>query len=330
MPLDIITAALTDTRANPCIIRQYGCDTPRRGLFFGNSLVLYILSVGCIHLCLSGKDMMCRSISIEWKAKGILFHQHRRHRILGRLRVINFVQSDDGLHNDRLLPVAELLHRVSNEYTRVISLASVTAAKSSSQETKAALRDIITELHSTAEIHSVLRPPLGKGLAVLTEALTRLCCAMTASGEFRRRGINLALRVEHPILICAGRCWRASLVVAELISNSCRHAFASRSGCIFVTVCESGDRVFCNVSDDGSPAEIGAAGLGTRIVDALAGELDGLVERRFSESGATVMLSFAKRAPIAVFQPDEYPVGQMSLWQTRDSSPVVDANASGL
>jgi two-component sensor histidine kinase len=243
---------------------------------------------------------------------------------------MNRSPSENGLRDDHLLPVAELLHRVRNEYTRLICLASAIAAKSYNKETKAALSHIITQMHSTAEVHRVLSPPLGEGLADLTEVLTRLCCALTDSSEFRRRGIKLELLVEHPILIDAGRCWRASLVVAELINNSCRHAFDSRSGCIFVTVGESSDRIFCSVSDDGSPAEIGEAGLGTRIVDAIAAELDGLVERRFSQSGATVMLSFPKRAPIAVFQPDEYPVGPMSVWQSRDSSPAVDANASEL
>jgi two-component sensor histidine kinase len=227
--------------------------------------------------------------------------------------MINRALFENGLRGDRLLPVAELLHRVRNEYARIISLASTIAAKSSSNETKAALSDIITDLHSTAEIHSVLRPPLGDGPADLTEVFTRLCCAMSESPAFRRRGIKLELRVDHPVLIDAGRCWRASLVVAELINNSCRHAFASRSGCIFVAVGESHDRVFCNVSDDGSPAEIGGAGLGTRIVDALAAELDGLVERQFGKSGATVMLSFPKRAPIPVFQPNEYAAGQTAL-----------------
>ena len=244
--------------------------------------------------------------------------------------MINRAPSESGGRHDCLLPVAELLHRVRNEYAGTISLALAVAAKSSSTETKAALSDIINHLHTTAEIHTVLRPPVGEELADFAEVLARLCCAMSGSSNFRHRGIKLALRVEHPILIDAERCWRASLVVAELINNSWRHAFASRSGYISVTVGESGDRIFCTVSDDGSSAEIVGACLGTRLMVALAAEIDGLIERQFSYSGATVMLSFPKGAPIMVFEPDEYPVGKASLWRAPDLLPVVDPNTNHL
>lgn len=238
--------------------------------------------------------------------------------------MIDRAPSDFGFRGERLLPVAELLHRVRNEYARTISLASVIAAKAHNDETKAALRDIINHLTATAEIHRVLCPPVDEGHADLTEVLTRLCRVMTASSEFQYRGIKLELRVERPVLIDAARCWRASLVVAELINNSSRHAFASRSGSIFVSVGESFDHVSCNVIDDGSPAEIREAGLGTRVIDALAAELDGVVERRFSKSGASVALSFPKRAPIAV--------SEMSSWKDKASanSPILEANANRL
>ncbi len=230
--------------------------------------------------------------------------------------MINRSPSEFEFRDDYLLPVAELLHRVRNEYARSICLASLIAAKSSSDETKAALRDVINHLHATAEVHSVLRPPVGEVHADFTEILTRLCRVMTASSEFQYRGIKLELRVDHPILIDAGRCWRASLVVSELINNSFRHAFGSRSGCIFVTVGESNDRVFCTVNDDGTPAEIGGAGLGTRLTDALAAEIGGVVERMFSKSGAAVTLFFPKRR-FAVSQIDEDSVGQNGIWQAR-------------
>jgi two-component sensor histidine kinase len=231
------------------------------------------------------------------------------------------------LRDDHLLPVAEMIHRVRNDYTRTISLASAIAKNSSSDETKAALHEVITEMRSTAEIHNVLCPPWREGVADFAGVLARLCCAMTASSAVQHRGIKFVLRVESPIVIDAGRCWRASLAVAELINNSFRHAFPLRSGSIFITVGESCDRVFCDVSDDGSPGEIGGAGLGTRLVDALAAELDGQAERRFSNSGASVILSFAKRGPIEVSQPDEYPVGEMNLHRTHHLSGAVDADA---
>ena len=221
--------------------------------------------------------------------------------------MIKRVPSETEFRGDPLLPVAELLHRVENEYARVISLASVMAANSSIEETKLALRDITSLLHTTAEIYRVLRPPTVQGVTDLTEVLTRLCRAMAASSQFRHCEIGLELRVDKPILIDASRCWLLSLVVAELITNSYRHAFVSSSGCIRVTAGESRNRVFCEVSDDGSPAEMVRTGFGTQLINAIGTELKGMVERRFGNSGATVTISFPKPPPTIVVKDYEYP-----------------------
>jgi two-component sensor histidine kinase len=192
------------------------------------------------------------------------------------------------------LHVAELLHRVRNEYARAISFASLLAARSSSHETKSALGEVINHLHSATEVHSVLRPPHAGGLVDFTDSITRLCRAMTASLEMAPRGITLLLDIEEPVFLDAGRCWRANLIASELVNNACRHAFISRGGRISVTVTITPDRILCQVSDDGSSIPNCQPGLGTHLVDALAAELDGSVERQHSNYGAVVTLSFPR------------------------------------
>ena len=58
-----------------------------------------------------------------------------------------------------LLYVAELLHRVSNEYASAISLASVMASRASSPEVRSALETVIEHLVQLATAHRVLFPP---------------------------------------------------------------------------------------------------------------------------------------------------------------------------
>jgi two-component sensor histidine kinase len=199
-------------------------------------------------------------------------------------------------NGESLLHIAELIHRIRNEYTRAISLASLMASRASCQETKGVLCEMINHLHSLAEAHGVLRPPLEEGAVDLSEKLALLCRALARSTEFERRGITLLLSFEGPVLISTGRSWRAGLIVSELINNACRHAFGSRTGHISVTVATTCERILCIVSDDGSSTSKIEPGLGTRLVDALAVELNGFVERRFSEHGSTVTLSLPKEA----------------------------------
>jgi two-component sensor histidine kinase len=162
-----------------------------------------------------------------------------------------------------MLQVAELLHRIGNDYTRAIAFASLRAANASSNEAR--------------------------------------------FSEFRRRRIDLLLAYDDPIDLDAWRCWHASLIVAELINNACRHALGSTSGLISVGIAESDGRVLCSVSNDGAVDKTWMPGLGTQLIDALALGLDGFIERRFSESEATAVLSF----PL-VGQPERVPRSESS------------------
>jgi two-component sensor histidine kinase len=196
------------------------------------------------------------------------------------------------------LYVTEFLHRVNNEYTKAISLATRLAARSSEEETKAALAQIIDQLHALARAHEVLRPPLTTAFADLSANLTQLCQAMVTSG-LAQRGIELHLSISKPVLLDAKRCWRAQLIVSELITNASRHAFVSQAGRISVAVKTASGQVICRVSDDGSPATTLKPGLGTELIAALAADLDGYVERLQKTSGTTTTLRFPQIVPSA-------------------------------
>ena len=185
----------------------------------------------------------------------------------------------------------EFLHRVKNEYACAISLATRLAAGSSNEETKAALAQVIDQLHALASAHDILRPPLTAALTDLGAKLTRLCRVMTSS-RLAQRGIELNLAISEPVLLDCRRCWRAELIVSELITNASRHAFVSQAGRISVAVKTASGHVICRVSDDGSPAATIKRGLGTELIDALAADLDGYVERHHKASGTTATLCF--------------------------------------
>lgn len=188
-----------------------------------------------------------------------------------------------------LLYVTELLHRVQNDYTRAISLASTMQIRSS--EAKEAVCQIVDHLHASAKAYHLLWPRPPGELADFTMEITGLCRAM-ASSTLDREGISLTLSTAGSILVDGFRCWRANLILSELITNAARHAFNSRGGNISVDVAVARGRVVCKVSDDGSSSGTPKPGHGTQIVDALAADLGGVIERRYLETGAIIVLSF--------------------------------------
>jgi two-component sensor histidine kinase len=200
-------------------------------------------------------------------------------------------QSDTHAADRPYLYVAEFLHRVHNEYTCAISLATRLATRSSHKETKTALGQIINRLHALAASHQILRPALTTASADLSANLAQLCHAMTWSG-LAERAIELHLAVTEPVVLDAKRCWRAELIISELITNASRHAFTSQAGRISVTVETAAGQIICRVSDDGSPTATLKRGLGSELIDALAADLDGHVERIHKASGTTITLFF--------------------------------------
>jgi two-component sensor histidine kinase len=200
-------------------------------------------------------------------------------------------QSEVGQPDSELLYVRELLHRIANEYTNAISFARSVAAGSSSGAVKTAAEKIAHHLHVLADAHRALCPPAEDERADFADNLSGLCRAMTSAWLNPER-ITLRLEAPGPIFLRSGSCWRACLIVSELIRNSSLHASFSDHGHIVVSTDVVSGRVLCQVRDDGAPALTYVPGMGTRLVDALASELQGSVERQFGKNGARVLLSF--------------------------------------
>jgi two-component sensor histidine kinase len=194
-----------------------------------------------------------------------------------------------------LLYISELLHRIANEYTGAISFASRVVARSSNDEAKAALSEVIDYLHALADAHRILSPPLTHHPTDLTERVTKLCRTMASAG-LEKRGISFHLSLSEPVFLDAERCWRVSLIIAELITNALRHAFITHGGRVSVSIEIETERIICRVSDDGPSCTTFNPGLGSQLVNAIANEIEGRVERRFSGSGTTITLSFPKES----------------------------------
>jgi two-component sensor histidine kinase len=176
----------------------------------------------------------------------------------------------------------ELNHRISNEFQSALSLVSVTAARSRSQEVKDALSSVTVLLHHYAEVHRALQIPHDRD--------RKLCLSIRRS-KLERAQVHLVLAAPALVLNSA-ECWLLGLIVYELITNAARHAFHGRNGEIRVELLRAGAFVHCKVMDNGSaPADV-QRGHGLRIIEELVKALDGRFEQRFGTAGSTSILVF--------------------------------------
>jgi two-component sensor histidine kinase len=190
-----------------------------------------------------------------------------------------------------LLYVAEFHHRINNEYTKMISFVSRLAALSSAREAREVLLKVIDHLHAASKVQYALRPPLPGEMINFTTHLKELCEAFASAG-LKQRGIDLRLATSGSAILDGLRSWRASLIIAELMTNSVRHACSEKGTRIRVAVAINGADIVCQISDDGRSVAVVKPGVGSHLIDALAEELKANISRSYTELGAVVTFSF--------------------------------------
>ena len=179
----------------------------------------------------------------------------------------------------------EMDHRTKNNFQIVTSLLTLQASRSSSEEVKAALGEAVERLRAVAAVYDALAPS-GQGLAMvrLQDQLQEICDQI-------RRGImpnGIALSTEfEPILVPHESAVAIGIIVNELVTNACKHAFGDGGGAILVKAWRDDGAAYIEVGDNGRGFIAGAAkpGLGSRLVTAFLQRLKARSDVQSSPEG---------------------------------------------
>ena len=132
------------------------------------------------------------------------------------------------------------------------------------------------------------------GRIALAPYLSQLCAALGTSMVAEQRSVSIACRVDGGT-VSAAEAVSLGLIVTELVINALKHAFVDdcAPGQIGVTYDLSGDGWCLAVSDNGLGKRGGleTPGLGTAIIGALVGQLDGCLDVATGPDGTTVSIS---------------------------------------
>jgi two-component sensor histidine kinase len=188
----------------------------------------------------------------------------------------------------RLL-LREFTHRINNDFAAAVSVISLAAARSGSDEVKAVLSVVQDRLQSFASVHRALQMP-EHGTQIDAASYLRQLCQAISRSKLESRGIRLVL-ATRPVRMDSEACWRLGMIVSELITNAARHAFGEGGGEIRVELGLSGSFVECVVADDGAAASPICPARGLKIVNALIEGLDGRIEQRSGETGTMWVVS---------------------------------------
>jgi len=205
-----------------------------------------------------------------------LYQREVREGQVERVRRINFGQHAGD----------EMDHRTKNNFQIVTSMLTLQAGRSSHAEVKAALGEAVDRLQALSAIYAALRPSShGLGTVRLQDQLEEICAQI-------RLGIlppTITLEtVLEPVLVPPDTAVAIGIVVNELVTNACKHAFGEEGGTIAVRAVREEGHVRIEVADDGRGVDPAAlrTGLGTRIVAAFVQRLRGTSEVQSSSRGS--------------------------------------------
>ncbi len=206
------------------------------------------------------------------------------------------VQKNDSLVREKQLLRQELNHRVANSLQIIASVLMQRVNKVQSEEARTHLQDAHHRVMSVATLQRLLASS-ATGDVALRPYLTDLCASIGASMIADPSKLVLNVTADDSVM-SPDRSVSVGLIVTELAINSLKHAFpdvAQQQCHIDVTFAANASGWVLTVSDNGCGLPDNHAdakpGLGTGIVNALAGQLAATVDVTDNNPGTKVSVS---------------------------------------
>ncbi len=196
----------------------------------------------------------------------------------------------------------EVQHRVANSLQIIASVLMQSARSVKSLESRMHLKDAHHRVMSVATLQRQLAQTRSGDVAIRTY-FTDLCASISASMISKEDDLTLAASVDDSVTD-ADVSVSLGLIVTELVINALKHAFPGnpKTGKIVVGYKSDGATWELRVSDNGVgmplPSEMPKVGLGTGIIEALAGQLDGRLVVAPGNPGTIITIASAEHVAL--------------------------------
>lgn len=191
--------------------------------------------------------------------------------------------------SEKKLLLAEVNHRIKNNFTLIGDLVRLQEEKAKDDFHRSIFAEIRTRLLSMTMIHRQLYMSDNIGAVSFRDFLIDLAAHFRST--FASDGIEVSTMLDN-CRLPIGKAILCGLVINELMTNSCRHAFTTgQKGLVKLQLTTIGDKVEVTVSDNGRQTADTSEGVGSELVNELLSRLDAIVERNFGE-GTRISLSF--------------------------------------
>ena len=247
----------------------------------------------------AGLAALGRQVMTNLQLRRALTAEAKAHRSLER-------QNDaltKALANEQILKL-EIDHRVKNSLQLVASLLQMQAQRAESPEVRGALQSARGRVQAISSIHGALGRVSHTDTVLLTDYAGQLVADLRDQAP---PGVEIVLDAD-PIALPTSLASPFAILLNEFVTNSLKHAFPDgRTGTVTLCVRDEGGRARVRFADDGvghatRAAPRAAGGLGTRLMQALAGQLGATLDATADVTGTEMRFAFdtrAAEAPVA-------------------------------
>ena len=222
--------------------------------------------------------------------------QNRRIRELNR-QLLKTVEEKDRLIQQKEFLIGEVNHRVQNSLQIVSSFLALQGRASEDPMLHAALDEARRRISAVSLVHRRLyradQLENVDAARYVDELLNDLIVSI--GPEWER---HLA-RDLQPVMLPTDRAVGLGLILTELVINVNKYAYAGAPGPLRITLAEDGNRLRLIVADAGVGRSSSRKGFGSRLMDALVGQLQGTLEYEDDHPGTratlTILIASARR-----------------------------------
>jgi two-component sensor histidine kinase len=219
--------------------------------------------------------------------------QNRRIRELN-VRLTETLNDKDALLQQKEFLIGEVNHRVQNSLQLVSSFLAL-QARDADDGFKATVEEARRRLNAVALVHRRLYRGDHLELVDAARYLDELVGdAISAMGPEWAEGLSLDLA---PISLPTDRAVTVGLILTELMINANKYAYDGAAGPLQIRLIEDRDKLRLVVADHGKGKVGTRKGFGSRLMDALVGQLGGELTYEDNAPGLRAVLTAPAAAP---------------------------------
>ena len=222
----------------------------------------------------------------------LAFHDITTRRAIEREKEYLLEHTEELLRQQQVL-LKEIEHRVANSLQIIASILMLKAKAMTSVETRHHLLDAHQRVMSVAAVQSHLHASSVIDRVSVDTYLIKLCDGLAKSMVGEEQPIEIKI-IADPGMLGSATAVSIGLIITELVINAVKYAFPEkRTGALIIVrfKFDSSDWKLM-IADNGvgksKPSAIGATGMGTNIIKALAEQLGARIATRTSAAGMIV------------------------------------------